>query len=247
MKKITLLALCVFLLIGCSKDKESDAEKTSNEEGEVQGTASTSEFSTAASKLSYSMGYHFLIQLKSYLGDSVDASAAMAGFKDATEQKKERVSQEALRAARDEFHKKLEEKNLSKAKDSAEEEKEFLEKNAKKDGVVTLDSGLQYEIITSSNNKEGKSPKLSDTVVCHYHGTLPNGTVFDSSVKRGEPATFMLGQVIKGWQEGVQLMTVGDKWRFFVPSALAYGDRAVSPEIGPNQLLIFEVELIDVK
>jgi FKBP-type peptidyl-prolyl cis-trans isomerase FklB len=106
-----------------------------------------------------------------------------------------------------------------------------------------LASGLQYEIITEGT---GPKPTAKDKVSCHYHGTLIDGTVFDSSVSRGQPATFPLNMVIKGWTEGLQLMTVGSKWRFFIPPQLAYGDRQVSTQIGPNSTLIFDVELLGI-
>ena len=120
---------------------------------------------------------------------------------------------------------------------------DFLEVNKQKPGVVSLPSGLQYEVIT-----EGSGPKPSATskVTCHYHGTLIDGTVFDSSVQRGQPATFPLNMVIKGWTEGVQLMPQGSKWRFYIPPHLAYGDKQVSAQIGPNSTLIFDVELIGI-
>ena len=121
---------------------------------------------------------------------------------------------------------------------------EFLAANKNKPGVVALPSGLQYEVITEGT---GTKPLASNKVTCHYHGTLIDGTVFDSSVKRGQPATFPLNAVIKGWTEGLQLMPTGSKWRFFIPSHLGYGDRQVSAQIGPNSTLIFEVELLDVK
>ncbi len=117
----------------------------------------------------------------------------------------------------------------------------FLEENKKREGIVALESGLQYEIITEGS---GIKPSASNKVTCHYHGTLIDGTVFDSSVKRGQPATFPLNMVIKGWTEGLQLMPTGSKWRFFIPPHLGYGDRQVSAQIGPNSTLIFEVELI---
>jgi FKBP-type peptidyl-prolyl cis-trans isomerase FklB len=119
----------------------------------------------------------------------------------------------------------------------------FLEENGKRPGVVVLASGLQYEIITEGT---GDKPTASDKVTCHYHGTLIDGTVFDSSVRRGQPATFPLNMVIKGWTEGLQLMTVGSKWRFFIPPHLGYGDRQVSAQIGPNSTLIFDVELLGI-
>ncbi|HEV3221768.1 MAG TPA: FKBP-type peptidyl-prolyl cis-trans isomerase [Puia sp.] len=120
---------------------------------------------------------------------------------------------------------------------------DFLETNRRKTGIITLPSGLQYEIITAGN---GIKPLASNKVTCHYHGTLIDGTVFDSSVKRGQPATFPLNMVIKGWTEGLQLMAVGSKWRFFIPPQLAYGDRQTGAQIGPNSTLIFEVELLGV-
>jgi FKBP-type peptidyl-prolyl cis-trans isomerase FklB len=118
---------------------------------------------------------------------------------------------------------------------------EFLEANRTKAGVVALPSGLQYEILVEG---KGPRPAVTNKVTCHYHGTLIDGTVFDSSVRRGQPATFPLNAVIKGWTEGVQLMPAGSKWRFYIPSQLAYGERQVSAQIGPNSTLIFDVELI---
>jgi len=120
---------------------------------------------------------------------------------------------------------------------------DFLAENGKKAGITTTPSGLQYEVLAEGN---GPKPTASDKVTCHYHGTLINGNIFDSSVQRGQPATFPLNQVIKGWTEGVPLMSTGSKYRFFIPSELGYGDRQVSREIGPNTTLIFDVELISI-
>ena len=120
---------------------------------------------------------------------------------------------------------------------------EFLAENSKKEGVVELPSGLQYLILTQG---DGPKPMANNTVTCHYHGTLINGTIFDSSVQRGKPASFPLNQVIKGWTEGVPLMNTGSKFRFFIPPHLGYGERQVSAEIGPNSTLIFDVELISI-
>jgi FKBP-type peptidyl-prolyl cis-trans isomerase FklB len=121
---------------------------------------------------------------------------------------------------------------------------DFLAANKLREGVTETASGLQYEVLQSA---EGDKPWPTHTVTCHYHGTLIDGTVFDSSVKRGVPASFPLNMVIKGWTEGLQLMPVGSKFRFFIPANLGYGDRQVSAQIGPNSTLIFDVELISFK
>jgi FKBP-type peptidyl-prolyl cis-trans isomerase FklB len=126
---------------------------------------------------------------------------------------------------------------------SIEAGKKFLADNAKKEGVTTTESGLQYEVITEGN---GDKPKGTDSVKCHYHGTLIDGTVFDSSVKRGEPATFPVNGVIAGWVEALQLMPAGSKWKLFVPSNLAYGAQGAGNLIGPHTTLIFEVELLEI-
>ncbi len=121
---------------------------------------------------------------------------------------------------------------------------EFLAENAKKDGVKTTASGLQYKVIKSGT---GPTPKASDTVKVHYHGTLIDGTVFDSSVQRGEPITFPVTGVIPGWVEALQMMKVGDKWQLFIPAKLAYGEHSPTPAIPPNSVLIFEVELLGIE
>ncbi len=133
--------------------------------------------------------------------------------------------------------KELAEKNLK-------EGQEFMKSNAENEGVITLESGLQYEVISEGS---GEKPKVIDTVKCHYHGTTIKGEVFDSSVKRGIPASFPLNRVISGWTEGLQLMPVGSKWRFTIPPHLAYGEEQISKEIGPNSTLIFEVELLGIQ
>ena len=137
------------------------------------------------------------------------------------------------------------EKNPSEKSDSQPVNGEtFLAQNAKKEGVVTTASGLQYKVIQSGT---GESPKLTDRVKVHYHGTLIDGTVFDSSVQRGQPIFFPVNGVIPGWVEALQLMKVGDKWRLFIPAKLAYGDQSPSPAIPPNSALIFEVELLGIE
>lgn len=133
--------------------------------------------------------------------------------------------------------KEMAEKNLNAGK-------AFLEENAKREGIITLPSGLQYEIMKAG---DGEKPGPRSTVKCHYHGTTIEGKVFDSSVKRGTPASFPLNRVISGWTEALQLMPVGSKWKLFLPPNLAYGEEQISKEIGPNSTLIFEVELLGIK
>ena len=145
--------------------------------------------------------------------------------------------QKELAAKREELLKKLGEKNKTDGET-------FLAENKKKEGVKTLESGLQYKVIQAGS---GKKPILSDTVTTHYRGTLIDGTEFDSSYRRGQPATFPVGSVIPGWKEALQLMEVGAKWQLFVPSNLAYGERAAGPNIGPHATLIFEIELISIE
>lgn len=135
----------------------------------------------------------------------------------------------------------LNKKNNERNQQMIEEGKAFLAENKKRDGVVELESGLQYEIMTEGN---GPKPSAADNVTCHYHGTLIDGTVFDSSVQRGEPASFPLNMVISGWTEALQLMPTGSKWKLFLPPHLAYGDRQAGAHIKPNSTLIFEVELL---
>ncbi len=120
---------------------------------------------------------------------------------------------------------------------------EFLDNNRHNPGVVALPSGLQYQVIEQGT---GNRPGATDKVTCHYHGTLIDGTIFDSSVNRGKPASFPLNMVIKGWTEGLQLMPQGSKWRFFIPPHLGYGNKQVSAQIGPNSTLIFDVELLEI-
>ena len=138
---------------------------------------------------------------------------------------------------------KLSQMKADKAAENLKAGQDFLEANKTREGVVALPSGLQYQVLKEGT---GDKPSATDTVKCHYHGTLIDGTVFDSSVQRGQPAKFPLNMVIKGWTEGVQLMSEGSKWRFFIPADLGYGDRQVSAQIGPNSTLIFDVELLEI-
>lgn len=134
-------------------------------------------------------------------------------------------------------------RNKEKAEQNLKAGEAFLEENKGKEGVVALPSGLQYLVLTEG---EGPKPSATSRVTCHYHGTLIDGRIFDSSVQRGQPATFPLNQVIAGWTEGLQLMGTGSKYRFFIPSGLGYGARQVGSDIGPNSVLIFDVELLAI-
>ena len=145
--------------------------------------------------------------------------------------------------AREIVNKYFEELEAKMNAENIEKGKAFLAENAKKEGVITLPSGLQYEVITEGN---GKKPSATDKVKCHYEGTLIDGTLFDSSIKRGQPAVFGVNQVIRGWVEALQLMSEGSKWRLFIPSELGYGAQQAGEMIPPHSTLIFEVELIEV-
>jgi FKBP-type peptidyl-prolyl cis-trans isomerase FklB len=142
------------------------------------------------------------------------------------------------------FQKEMMAKQSEVAKKNRAEGEAFLAENKKKEGVKTLPSGLQYKVIKAGT---GKKPKSTDTVTVHYRGALINGAEFDSSFKRGQPATFLVSKVIPGWTEALQLMEVGAKWQLFIPSSLAYGEQGAGSDIGPNATLIFEVELVSIQ
>jgi FKBP-type peptidyl-prolyl cis-trans isomerase len=182
------------------------------------------------------------------LGNDIDLEALIQGLKDAQAGKKLQYTDEEMRTAIEAFQTVLMQKQAAaKSKVAAENKKageDFLAANKKNKDVVTLPSGLQYQILKQGT---GKRPTLNDTVECQYRGTLLDGTEFDSSYRRGEPATFKVSQVIAGWQEALQLMPVGSKWKLFVPPQLAYKERGAGSVIGPNATLIFEVELIGIK
>jgi FKBP-type peptidyl-prolyl cis-trans isomerase FklB len=198
-------------------------------------------------KESYSLGYQFGHNLKAQ-GVDINLDVYTSGIKDALGGKDSLMSQEEIRATIGELQKRVMAARQKELKEEAEknlaESKAFLEENKKKDGIKTLPSGLQYKILTEGL---GKTPKATDTVTVHYRGTLINGTEFDSSYKRGQPVTFQVNGVIRGWNEALQLMKGGSKWLLFIPPELAYGERSAGPQIPPNSTLIFEVELISVK
>ena len=162
--------------------------------------------------------------------NDIEIDAFMTGLRDAIGGELQ-MQNEQIMAALQTFMQRQQEAQQSALSDNLAASQEFLAENAQRDGVVTLDSGLQY-MVMEEGAAGGASPTASDSVLAHYHGTLPDGSVFDSSVERGEPATFGLSQVIPGWTEALQLMSVGDKWRLFLPPDLAYGEASPTPEIG---------------
>jgi FKBP-type peptidyl-prolyl cis-trans isomerase FklB len=197
-------------------------------------------------KESYSLGYQFGQTMKAQ-GVDINLDTYASGIRDALSGTTPQLSQDEMRntvtelqkrlaAARQKEMKEIGDKNLA-------EGKAFLENNKKKEGVTTLPSGLQYKVLSQGS---GKTPKATDSVTVNYRGTLIDGKEFDSSYKRGQPATFQVGKVIPGWTEGLQLMKEGSKWQLFIPPQLAYGDRGTGP-IPPNSTLIFDVELLSVK
>ena len=191
-------------------------------------------------KISYALGVNIAESLKQQgfsLNSYEDFAAAV---KDVYEGNVKMQPQEIGEVLNAEFTRVQE--NVHKAK--IEEGKAFLAENAKRDEVTVLPSGLQYEVISEGH---GPIPKADDTVTTHYHGTLPDGTVFDSSVQRGQPASFPVSGVIKGWVEALQLMPTGSKWRLYIPSELAYGAQGAGKDIGPHQALVFDIELLDIK
>lgn len=191
-------------------------------------------------KISYALGLSLGNNLLSSGIKSLNIEKLARGIQDVLEQKKPEITYQEAQEIIDEYFRKLQEQSSEK---TISEGKAFLESNGKRPEVITLKSGLQYKIINKGN---GNLPKASDKVRVHYHGTLIDGTVFDSSVRRGEPATFGVTQVISGWVEALQLMPVGSKWKLYIPSNLAYGAQGAGQHIGPHTTLIFEVELLDI-
>jgi len=227
-----------------AKKSPSAAKKTGT--AAKPGTVTT--LTTTKQKASYAIGMNLGGGLHRQNID-VDTDAIVQGLQDTLNGKKALLTDEEARSAlmqlQSEMQAKMQAKQTAEGEANKKEGDAFLAANKTKEGVVTLPSGLQYKIL-----KEGSGPKptATDSVVCNYKGTLINGTEFDSSYKRGEPATFPVTGVIKGWTEALQLMPVGSKWQLFIPSDLAYGPRGTpGGPIGPNSTLIFEVELISIK
>lgn len=199
-------------------------------------------------KLSYALGLGIGRQLAQMGAEQLSIDDFAQAIKDVVAGGQLKLEEAEAQVIVQEFFQKQEEKQRAAAaemgKKAKEEGEKYLAENAKKEGVVTLPSGLQYLVIKEGN---GKRPKATDKVKCHYEGMLVDGTLFDSSVQRGEPATFPLNQVIAGWTEGLQLMTEGSKYRFFIPYTLGYGERGAGASIPPFAALVFDVELIEVQ
>jgi len=239
-KKSIIAAACLALLAACSQ--QADEKKAETQ----QAAPAATQLSSDKAKLSYAIGMDIGMSLKSLQAD-LDRTVLVAAINDRLDGGKLKLSDEEAGKAKQAFFKKQAAKRAAEQKAAAEKNKAdgtaFLAKNGKKKGVTTTASGLEYEVLKQG---DGAKPKATDKVTVHYRGTLIDGTEFDSSYKRGQPVTFPLNGVIKGWTEGVQLMNVGSKFKFAIPSDLAYGPRGAGPKIGPDSVLVFEVELLGI-
>lgn len=199
-------------------------------------------FESEADRFSYALGFQIGQGFKRDKLD-IDVDIVANAIKDVMQGKEMQLSMEEMRGAMVSVRQKIQALQTEKANAAKSVGEEFLSANKTKEGIITLESGVQYKILDSGS---GKQPKATDSITAHYQGTLISGAVFDSSYQRGEPATFGVGQVIKGWTEILQLMHEGDKWEVFIPSKLAYGERGAGQNIGPHETLIFDIELISV-
>ncbi|PRB80471.1 FKBP-type peptidyl-prolyl cis-trans isomerase [Pseudomonas sp. MYb185] len=220
------VALSIFTLVGCS-EKEP-------------------ELTTSIQQASYGIGLNMGQSLLQDGLDDVDTQALALGMQDALSGSEARVSEKDLIAAFGELQTRAEERANTQNVEALEANTAYLVENAERDGVITTESGLQYEVI-ESGDADGAQPKVSDVVSVHYEGKLTDGTVFDSSISRGEPIDLPVSGVIPGWVEALQLMRVGDKWKVTIPSDLAYGPGSPSPLIPPNSVLVFDMELLGIQ
>lgn len=235
MKK-TVLAVALLGLAACNQQASTGKQ-----------TAAETKLDSDAARYSYAIGLNLAKQLQG-LGADFDRAAFTEALNTQLDGKQSRLSEQEAAEITQKITMKRMQEQLAERQAQSTKNKEagekFLAENAKKPGIHVTDSGLQYEVLTEGT---GAKPKLTDHVKVNYRGTLLDGTEFDSSYKRGEPVTFGLNQVIRGWTEGLQLMPVGSKYRFFIPANLAYGEHGAGKRIGPNETLIFEVELLDIE
>jgi FKBP-type peptidyl-prolyl cis-trans isomerase FklB len=226
------------------KPATASAAKTT---GSKTAPATATALNSKKDKISYAIGADLGKKLKTADID-VDPAILTRAMKDTLTGAKSEMSDDEIRATLTDLSKDLQQKQASAAKEASEKNRkageEFLAANKGKEGVVTLPDGLQYKVLTPGN---GPKPSATDTVVCNYKGTLIDGKEFDSSYKRGQPATFPVSGVIKGWTEALQMMPVGSKWQLFIPPDLAYGERQAGPDITPGSTLVFEVELMSIQ
>ncbi len=237
MSKWHLTACFCIAFFGFSQLASAQSEKAASDKSPLKDQKQ---------KVSYGIGYNLG---KNLMRDQLDLDpqVLVKGIVDAMTKKKPLMSDEEIQSTLVAFQKELRAKQEAKMKEASQANvakgKQFLATNAKKEGVKTTKSGLQYKVVKQG---KGKTPGLKDSVTTHYRGTLINGKEFDSSYKRNQPATFPVNGVIRGWTEALQLMKEGDKWQLFIPSDLAYGQRGSGPDIGPNEVLIFDIELLKV-
>lgn len=232
-----LVALLVGLAFVAGCGQQASAPAGSDAAQDAPGAAA--DYDTA----SYGIGVRIGTSLEDQYGEAIDADSLAAGIRDALAGGELAFDGAAMAGAIDQLVADAEAAANAAEQEKVAEGQNFLEQNGTREGVVTTASGLQYEILESG---DGDTPGPTDKVSTHYHGTLLDGTVFDSSVQRGMPIEFPVNGVIKGWTEALQLMQVGDKWKLFIPPELAYGERGAGGAIGPNETLIFEVQLLNV-
>lgn len=206
--------------------------------------AADKKYTTQKEKLSYALGVQIGSNMKAQGLTDLDAKVIGEAIADVLKGGNLKLTNEEMQAAVNTYQQEMDKKRADEATAAKAKGEKFMAENKKRKGVKTTDSGMQYEILKEGS---GDKPKATDQVTVHYHGTLIDGKVFDSSVNRGQPATFPLNGVIKGWTEIVQMMPVGSKWKVVIPPQLAYGENGAGGAIGPNETLIFEIELIGIK